>query len=837
MEFQGNLASVCEYLEILSLYPTKVRKLLEKITVTSIVSDTRKIEPGSIFYAKAGAHFNPFKSEILSQIKAKGAVAVLVDDPCPLPDKNSALLGGNYESLCEGHSKAFINHCMEVNPKLAKIWNLSLPLCDYPALHVIDKIHASGFSERISLSELKYDFPLEERRKGKFAFTEPTSNVANARIAFECISLCQEWDDIAQSGLFRLVLPSHKSIGNLASFIYHNPSSKVRVIGVTGTNGKSTITNLVAQMLEHCGYKCAVFGTLGYGFLDDLQKSANTTLDPVSLQQLLAQYHQKGAQYAVLEVSSIGICEGRVDGINFFAGAFSNLTRDHLDYHKEIADYFASKEQFIDKVPKSRLVINAEDPYGRQLLTKHEDAFAITFDNRKLAKDAFKRVLTISHINFKPSSLELTINRNSNNAVKVNLNLLGRFNAENYAVALGLMLSLGFDFNSIIRITSKLHPILGRMECFTDVELDKVDSLSSQFPRLIVDYAHTPDGVEQALKAARSHTSSKGRVFAILGCGGDRDKGKRPIMAIKGSVFADYAIFTADNPRSENLDDILDDMLAGIKPCGSALEYKSKDQADSAEDKEASIVLKESDEQNKFNDSMFAHKVGSVHINVDKYGELKMSLAEISKYLKQSFPVNDPRKDDEVEIPEGYGSYRNVMVIPDRYSAIKFAFDNACGDDCVVIAGKGHEDYQIFADKVIHFSDREVCYKLLDLNKPSLLATFKQSEASQNTPAPEAKPKRACKAKSAKVEQSAQVLASDEDQKQEEAKESKTTKATKATEAKATKETKATVAKATKTTKASVVKATKEQEAVEVKEAKATKRTTKSSRSTKKTSE
>lgn len=710
MEFEGNLASVCEYLEVLPHYSKKIQELLKAIKVTGIECDSRKVKEGSIFYAKKGAHYNPF--DHLAELQEKGVVAVIVDDPCPLFDDSNCVLPeddevkslAKHKALSKGsHKFGFLK-----DPDLAQF-----------LLRHMDHIPLDR--DDVPLDELKFSYPENELRAGKFAFKDEESNLNNSAKAIELFNTTQESKEIAINGMLRLVIPSHKSLGGLASFIYGNPSSKIKVIGVTGTNGKSTITNLVAQMLEHCGYRCAIFGTLGYGFVNELHKSPNTTLDPITLQQLLAAYHEKGADYAVLEVSSIGICEGRVDGIKFYAGGFSNLTRDHLDYHKTMADYFSAKEKFLDQVPEDRLVVNSVDFYGQNVLAQRPRALEVVVGTTPSGQ---RHNLRISYISYKPSCLELTINRTKNSTVKVNLNLLGHFNAENYGVALGLMLVLGFDFSKLIRISSKLRPIMGRMECFTDVDIDQADVISTQLPRLIVDYAHTPDGVEQALKAARCHTSSKGRVFVILGCGGDRDKGKRPIMAMKASIFADYAIFTSDNPRSEDPNEIILNMLEGVRPTVGDYQCYSDLQSqiawDEQSDRAAELIrqyknihcLKHKDIENEIED-------------------LKFPLEQVSAHLKTKFPVGDPRKDDKVEIPEGYATTRNVIVIPDRYSAIKFAFDNACSDDCVVIAGKGHEDYQIFKDKTIHFSDREICYNLLGLNKPSLLASFNTSSEVQ----------------------------------------------------------------------------------------------------------
>ena len=651
IKFDGTLASVCAYLEITSMYSGRVLSLLQKIKVTNIECDSRRVTPGTIFYARRGAHYDPF--EHLEEIKAKGAVAILIDGPCDFSSDNEPLW------LDEAHRKT---------------------------------------RDAVLLSQ--YDLLEHERRCGNLPVTAPQSDPERAQQCFEATDGSPEAKAINKLKMLRLVLPCTKSLSALAGFIYGNPSQKLRLIGVTGTNGKSTITNLIAQMLNACGHKTALFGTLGYGFLDDLKPSANTTLDAISLQRELAHYVALGADYAVLEVSSIGFCEGRVSGLTFYAGAFSNLSRDHLDYHQTMEEYFQAKLNFLRMVPPTRLVINCAQEVGRRVHEAVPNCYTVRFGEPDSDKP-LNQGLSLRRVNFKRQSLELYLNTGNNSTMRTELNLLGAFNAENYAVALGVLLCMGYDYKFLLRITPKLKAITGRMECF---------SLNSgEKPRLIVDYAHTPDGVEQALRATQAHTAG-GRIFVVLGCGGDRDRGKRPMMAMKASVYADYAIFTSDNPRSEDLARIIDDMIMAISPTQEQIHESAPETEQTAPTK---AQLK-AQELKKLADSLQADTPEAYDELRYKYDEAIVNYAPHGLYYYQHAQCSGL----PLGLPNADNLERNVLVIPDRYQAIRYAFEHASKRDSVLIAGKGHEDYQIFKEGTVHFSDREICCELLGMELP-----------------------------------------------------------------------------------------------------------------------
>lgn len=751
LEFEGTLANVCDYLEISGVFNDKVSALLNKIKVTNLECDSRRVTKGTIFYAKKGLHYNPF--EHLDEIKAKGAVAILIDGPdlsedkssTPLPTMNFSVNYGmdnlhyrsqsdqaeieeSAEAVSESEQKDDLSKFQDPVTMGSRLANLmdnkshssskderdqAVVTSDSGTASVANKKNSRSKAAGSKLADFGQDHNLlsvlrsplpgsnedEEqlRRSGRKVILHESSSPKYAEKSYHATSNTPEAQAIAKANLLRLVLPSNRSLSALAGFIYGNPSHKLKLIGVTGTNGKSTITNLIAQMLNLSGHRCAIFGTLGYGFLDNIQKSANTTLDAISLQRELAHYYELGADYAVLEVSSIGFCENRVSGLRFYAGGFSNLSQDHLDYHKTMEDYFHAKLSFLRMIPAERLVINRNRETGQRLAEMISNTFEVGVENSFFDKRTNHNFLNIKKVNFKHASLELLLNNGEKGFTRTELNLMGYFNAENYAVALGIMLALGFEYKHMASLAHKLKPITGRMECF----------VSDYNPRMIVDYAHTPDGVEQALKAAQAHLKDRGRIFAIVGCGGDRDKRKRPLMAMKASIFADYAIFTADNPRTENVLDIIDDMMLGIAPSPATMKLNQ------------SIALLADDEMVLDGDNQSKEAVDAIERKLAQ--RLEQVGAQAHEQAQNSWRKSSLKEYLEQPLPEVGAMFKNVVVIPDREQAIRYAFAHATAQDCVVICGKGHEDYQIFADRTIHFSDRELCCQLLGIEPPDPL--------------------------------------------------------------------------------------------------------------------
>lgn len=596
-EFDGSLLSVCDYLEISEAFGRDVLKLFAGIRVKGIECDSRELKEGEIFVARKGAHYNPFAH--MQDIREKHPAAVIIE------------------------AEAYLN---------------------------------SADGERFS-NAVKSTYGEEDRvilkRQGRLALPGFVSDPERSVAELKAVSVSADGKAVRESNLILLVLPTGKSLSSLAGFIYKNPTDRIRLIGVTGTNGKSTVTQMIAQMLTSLGHSCAVFGTTGYGLPGKLVKSANTTPDAVFLQKKLASFAAQGIEYAVLEVSSIGFCENRVSGLNFYAGAFTNLTQDHLDYHVSMEDYRSAKLSFLKSLPPFRCIINVSDETGNTFaseLSKFVPVSVRPGQRGKFAGNGLSVEKVTTHRN--GSEIFISSPENGKNAVHIDLNLLGLFNADNFAVAAGVMMSLGFSLKKIAAVAPEIRPVTGRMERFA----------VPGKPSFIVDYAHTPDGVEKALRAARAHMeSSSGKLFIVVGCGGDRDRSKRPLMAVKASVFADYAVFTSDNPRTEKPERILGDMLtAVIDPAY----IRSKADGDDI----TQPFMKESEEE----------------------------------YMSQP-------------LPEVGSAVHNVVVIPDRAAAVRYAFKHAGEHDCILIAGKGHEDYQIFADRTIHFSDRELCKELLGI--------------------------------------------------------------------------------------------------------------------------
>lgn len=389
-----------------------------------------------------------------------------------------------------------------------------------------------------------------------------------------------------------------EKLPQLASAFYDHPSKKIKVIGVTGTNGKSSTTYYIAQFFELLNIRCGIVGTVGTGFIDKLESSMNTTPGPIEIQQILKNMYEQGASYVAMEVSSHGIVQHRIDGITFYRKAFTNLSRDHLDFHKTMENYFEVKKDFILDHSSEITVVNSDDQWiaDRLLTTIKTNIWTVGKDGK------------FSITNIEPTSSGTKFCLSFEDQIyKLNLTLIGEFNVYNISMALALVLSANDSIDNIeklIHLAEKIKPLIGRMEIFK----------TNNFPMCVVDYAHTPDGLEKALSSLRSHTKSQ--VICVVGCGGDRDKGKRSIMAQIATSLSDKVIFTDDNPRTEDPIAIMNDILVGAKG--------------------------------------------------------------------------------------------NFEVIHDRKQAIEHAINNACENDIVLVAGKGHEDYQIIGTKKIHFSDQEI---------------------------------------------------------------------------------------------------------------------------------
>jgi UDP-N-acetylmuramoyl-L-alanyl-D-glutamate--2,6-diaminopimelate ligase len=404
--------------------------------------------------------------------------------------------------------------------------------------------------------------------------------------------------------------------GSIAARFFDHPSGSLRVIGITGTNGKTSCAHMLAEALAPEG-GCGMIGTLGVGMFGSLQIGTHTTPDPVALQTGLANFVDLGARSAVMEVSSHGLDQARVRGVEFDVAVLTNLSRDHLDYHGTMESYAAAKRRLFKAPGLRQAVLNLDDPYGRSLLLSLDEGIdVIGYGFRNGAQNPLgssRRVRTViaSSVRCSCDGIQMMV-QTSWGEGQLTSSLLGRFNAPNLLGVLATVLASGVPLGEALARLSRLQRVPGRME--------RVEG-GSRRPLLVVDYAHTPDALAQALSSLRELCA--GELYCVLGCGGERDRGKRPLMGAVAERGADWVILTNDNPRNEDAARIIADILDGIR--------------------------------------------------------------------------DRPR----------------VSIQPERVGAIETAIARARAGDAILIAGKGHESYQIIADKRMSFSDREVARRAL----------------------------------------------------------------------------------------------------------------------------
>lgn len=394
-------------------------------------------------------------------------------------------------------------------------------------------------------------------------------------------------------------------VGKLATTFYGNPTSKLKLIGVTGTNGKTTIATLLYNMFRKFGYKVGLISTVCNYIDGEAIPTEHTTPDPITLNKLLGRMADEGCKYAFMEVSSHAVAQKRIGGLKFAGGIFTNLTRDHLDYHKTVDNYLKAKKAFFDGLTKDAFaLVNLDDKNGL-VMTQNTKAKVYTYSLRSLS-DFKGKVLEDG---FEGMLLDI-------NNIEVFVQFIGRFNAANLLAVYGTACLLGKKPEDVLVALSTLRPVSGRF-----------DSLrSSQGYTAIVDYAHTPDALVNVLDTIQEVLNGKGKIITVVGAGGNRDKGKRPIMAQEATKKSDRVIITSDNPRFEEPQDIINDMLAGLG------------------------------------------------------------------------------KDD----------LKKVISIVDRKEAIKTACMLAQTGDVILVAGKGHENYQDIKGVKHHFDDKEVIREIFD---------------------------------------------------------------------------------------------------------------------------
>ena len=425
-------------------------------------------------------------------------------------------------------------------------------------------------------------------------------------------------DDVAAPQFEVLTLPvaglgAHA--GEIAARYWRHPSRELFTVGVTGTDGKTSTAHLIAQALNRLGLTCAYFGTLGYGRLGHLVDASHTTPDAVRLQRLLAEQRETGARACAMEVSSHALDQGRVAGVEFDVAVLTNVGRDHLDYHGTVENYAAAKRRLFAWDGLKAAVLNRDDAYGVEWARSLVGGAAVTLYGVGGEVPARGPYVLGANLELHGAGLRFEV-RSSWGEARIDSRLLGRFNAYNLLAALASLLHQGAALKAAAEALSACTTVPGRIEGFRGPHAAAL---------VVVDYAHTPQALTQVLQALRAHTS--GKLYCVFGCGGDRDRGKRPLMGRAAAELADVAIVTDDNPRGENAADIVAEILGGIP-------------------------------------------------------------AEMLD---------------------------RVAVEHDRARAIERAVRGAGADDVVLVAGKGHEDYQIYGSERRVFSDRAFVAGLLGM--------------------------------------------------------------------------------------------------------------------------
>ncbi|MCR5712887.1 MAG: UDP-N-acetylmuramoyl-L-alanyl-D-glutamate--2,6-diaminopimelate ligase [Prevotella sp.] len=413
--------------------------------------------------------------------------------------------------------------------------------------------------------------------------------------------LCEDLPAEKAEGITYVQVTSTESaVGPVATVFFGEPSQKLRLVGVTGTNGKTTIATLLYNMFRKFGHKCGLLSTVCNYIEDEAIPADHTTPDPIELNRLLGRMVDAGCEYAFMECSSHAIAQQRIGGLKFTGGLFTNLTRDHLDYHKTFENYRDAKKAFFDSLPKDAFAITNADDKNGSVMVQNCKANVKTYSTRSMA-DFRARII---ECHFEGMYLEI-------DGKEVGVQFIGKFNVSNLLAVYGAAVMLGKKPEDILLVLSTLKSVAGRLEPIR----------SKEGVTAIVDYAHTPDALENVLNAIHEVLDGKGgQVITVCGAGGNRDKGKRPLMAQEAAKQSDRVIITSDNPRFEEPQDIINDMLAGL----SAQQMK------------------------------------------------------------------------------------NTLSITDRKEAIRTACMMAQKGDVILIAGKGHEDYQEIKGVKHHFDDREI---------------------------------------------------------------------------------------------------------------------------------
>ena len=356
--------------------------------------------------------------------------------------------------------------------------------------------------------------------------------------------LCEDMPEQKAEGVTYVQVESTEdAVGKVATTFHGNPSTKLKLVGVTGTNGKTTIATLLYNMFTKMGHKCGLLSTVCNYIVDEAIPADHTTPDPIELNALLDRMVQAGCEYAFMECSSHAIAQKRIGGLTFAGGIFTNLTRDHLDYHKTFENYRNAKKAFFDSLPKTAFAITNADDKNGMVMVQNTKATVKTYSTRSVAD--FKARIIECH--FEGMYLEM-------DGHEVGVQFIGKFNVSNLLAVYGAAVMLGKSPEDVLVVMTTLHSVSGRLEPIH----------SPEGYTAVVDYAHTPDALENVLNAIHEVLDGKGHVITVCGAGGNRDKGKRPLMAQEAVKQSDKVIITSDNPRFEEPQDIINDMLAGL---------------------------------------------------------------------------------------------------------------------------------------------------------------------------------------------------------------------------------------------------------------------------------
>lgn len=341
-------------------------------------------------------------------------------------------------------------------------------------------------------------------------------------------------------------------LSRIAATFYGNPAEKLRIVGVTGTNGKTSCSHFLASALHQVGVVCGIIGTIGNGLFGQIKPSSLTTPDALSLQALFAGLSQQGATAIGMEVSSHSLDQGRVDSVPFEVAIFTNLTRDHLDYHGDMASYGAAKRRLFENAFLQHAVINIDDPFGKELIESLQHSKKVYAYSVKADTQTNVPLIYADHVRMEGVGLCAHVHTPWGEG-ELRTQLIGHFNLSNMLAVLTTLCLLDVPFSDALASLSAVRPVTGRMQAFGGQER----------PLVVVDYAHTPDALEKVLMALKQHC--QGVLYCVFGCGGDRDKGKRPMMAKIAEQYADHVVVTDDNPRNESAEAIMADIMQGFE--------------------------------------------------------------------------------------------------------------------------------------------------------------------------------------------------------------------------------------------------------------------------------